>query len=162
MGRFEQWDVPEAHAQKTRVPQFTAADLREFCLRTITSSRRLIHASFDFSPRKAETMRCANPECGLAAHDVTRGTLRLIELDVPPAARVMRSEWGFPICSVPSRYFWLCDKCSQILNIRCWTEEGLIFEHRPDHDQVQRGLPEAKPPARGTHDRLHLMIRQSA
>jgi hypothetical protein len=75
-------------------------------------------------------MQCANPECRNPAFDLSTGVLRLIELAVPPADRVVRSDGGFPVCSVPSRYFWLCPKCSSFLRIRQWTHDGLIFEQR--------------------------------
>ena len=75
-------------------------------------------------------MQCANPDCNLIAQDLLTGTLRLLELDVPPEKRVIRSEWGFPICSVPSKYFWLCGDCSRFLRMKRWMPEGLILEHR--------------------------------
>ena len=75
-------------------------------------------------------MHCANPECDHVANDLTIGVLRLIEIDVPPEQRVTRSEWGFPVCVVRSRYFWLCERCCEVLSIRRWTENGLVFERR--------------------------------
>lgn len=73
-------------------------------------------------------MRCSNPKCHQNAHDLQSGTLRLLEMDLPPEERVVRSEWGFPVCSAPSRYFWLCAKCSQSLRIKRWTMAGLVLE----------------------------------
>ena len=90
-------------------------------------------------------MQCANPDCAKSAHDLTTGSLRLIELDVPPEQRVSRSDWGFPICSVPSRYFWLCERCCQFLSIRRWTKQGVILEHREKEDV--RHLSYRKTPA---------------
>ena len=75
-------------------------------------------------------MECANPACKLPALDLSSGLLRLIQLEVPPEERVVRSDEGFPVCSVPSRYFWLCPGCSSFLRIKRWTHEGVIFEHR--------------------------------
>lgn len=75
-------------------------------------------------------MHCANPECSRAANDLTIGLLRLIELEVSPEQRVARSDGGFPICVAPSRYFWLCEKCCEVLSIRNWTSDGLVFESR--------------------------------
>jgi hypothetical protein len=75
-------------------------------------------------------MRCANPDCNQSALDLLTGTLRLIELDVPPDERVVRSDWGFPICAVPSKYFWLCGECSRLLKMKRWTRDGLILESR--------------------------------
>lgn len=73
-------------------------------------------------------MQCANPECRRDAQDLQKGTLRLLEMDVPPEKRVVRSDSGFPICMVPSRYFWLCAECSHFLKIKRWTTNGLILE----------------------------------
>jgi hypothetical protein len=91
-------------------------------------------------------MHCANRECGRFADDLTSGVLRLIELEVPPEQRVTRSDSGFPICSVQSRYFWLCERCSAVLTIRYWTGNELILEGRtrelPTGRMVQAiGLP---------------------
>ena len=75
-------------------------------------------------------MQCANPDCRLPALDLSTGVLCLIELDVPPEERVIRSDGGFPVCSVPSRYFWLCPRCSLYIRVRRWTSDGVIFEDR--------------------------------
>jgi hypothetical protein len=107
-------------------------------------------------------MRCANPECGIVAHDLTRGILRLVEMKVPPETRVTRSEWGFPICTVPSRYFWLCDKCSEVLNLRGWTEDGLIFDPIVNQVRGMRTLPEPRLPAQKASPSDRFLVRQSA
>ncbi len=75
-------------------------------------------------------MQCANPDCRTPAVDLSTGVLRLLELEVPPEERVVRSDGGFPICVVPTRYFWLCPKCSSFLRIKRWTRVGLTFEHK--------------------------------
>lgn len=102
-------------------------------------------------PVKGSPMRCANPNCDQTASDVTSGSLRLLELEVPPEQRVVRSDGGFPICCVPSRYFWLCDGCSRFLRIRRWTKDGLVLECRVDQDEKNRRVQETKRPvARAT------------
>lgn len=93
-------------------------------------------------------MRCANPDCNQLANDLTTGSLRLLELDMPPEQRVIRSDSGFPICTAPSRYFWLCGYCSKFLKIRRWTTEGLILElkvtpHSDGGDTQEIRLPVA-------------------
>lgn len=77
-------------------------------------------------------MWCANPACGLRSQDLHDGTLRLVELDVEPEDRILGADGGFPICNVPTRYFWLCANCSRVLTIKRWTSTGLIFESRED------------------------------
>lgn len=74
-------------------------------------------------------MQCANPDCREPAADLSTGVLRLVELDVTPEERVIRSDGGFPVCSVPSRYFWLCPKCASYLQLRRWTPHGIILEN---------------------------------
>ena len=96
-------------------------------------------------------MQCANPDCRAPAIELSAGILRLIELDVPPEHRVVRSDGGFPVCSVPSRYFWLCPKCSSYLRIRRWTVDGITLETRtggkfvPSNDPI---IPFAQPRSR--------------
>jgi hypothetical protein len=70
-------------------------------------------------------MKCANPDCCQIAMDLKKGTLRLIELDVQPEERVIRSGSGFPVCSV-------CQDCSSFLTIKRWTRRGLILERKSD------------------------------
>ena len=73
-------------------------------------------------------MRCANPECGRIAEHLFDGTLRLIELDLPPRQRTTGDESGFPVCIVPTRYFWLCQECSRSVEIHRWTLRGIIVK----------------------------------
>jgi hypothetical protein len=75
-------------------------------------------------------MNCANPDCQTPSVDLSTGVLRLLELEVPPEERVVRSDGGFPVCSVPTRYFWLCPACSSYLKVRRWTLDGVILERR--------------------------------
>ena len=93
-------------------------------------------------------MHCANPDCRAPAIDLSAGVLRLVELDVAPEERVIRSDAGFPVCSVPSRYFWLCPKCSTNLRVRRWTSAGLIFETKRNQAAIEsseRSLPSLQP-----------------
>lgn len=107
-------------------------------------------------------MRCANSDCNKAACDLTTGTLRLLELDVPPEERVLRSDWGFPICAVPSRYFWLCEHCSQFLNIRRWTKEGLILDFKVKAHSDRGEVKEERLPVASTNRPPLLVARISA
>jgi len=75
-------------------------------------------------------MQCMNPKCSQDARHLQDGTLRLVELDVPPEDRTQRSDGGFPVCSVPSRYFWLCAECCRLWTIKRWTLAGLLLESR--------------------------------
>ena len=75
-------------------------------------------------------MRCANPKCQTSMLDTQGGTMRMLELEMPPEARVAGSEWGFPVQCAPVRYFWLCEECSRVYQIRQWRHEGLLLEPR--------------------------------
>ena len=107
-------------------------------------------------------MRCANPECGRVADDLTSGALRLIELDVPPEQRVTRSEGGFPVCAVRSRYFWLCEQCCEVLRIRCWTGNELIFEHRMNESAIRKAVQEIDQTMARTAHGQQLLMRRTA
>lgn len=77
-------------------------------------------------------VRCANPACRQVAHDIFSGTLRLVELDVQPEERVSGDANGFPVCCVPSRYFWLCARCSETMKITGWRGgEAMLTVHSP-------------------------------
>jgi hypothetical protein len=73
-------------------------------------------------------MHCANPQCHQITQTLREGTLRMVELEVPPDERTVYGDAGFPVCSVPSKYFWLCADCSKVMTIRRWTLVGLILE----------------------------------
>ncbi len=80
--------------------------------------------------KRSSEVRCANPECRQLAHDIFCGTLRLVELDVQPEERVSGDANGFPVCCVPSRYFWLCAKCSETMKITGWRGgEAMLTVH---------------------------------
>lgn len=107
-------------------------------------------------------MRCANADCNQPAHDLTKGALRLLELEVPPEQRVLRSDSGFPVCAVPSRYFWLCEHCSKFLNIRRWTKDGLILEFKVKAHSDLGEVKEKKLPVPSINRTPLLAIRRSA
>ena len=85
-------------------------------------------------------MQCVNPECCREAQDLYTGTLRLLELAIPPEKRIVRADSGFPVVAVPSRYFWLCSQCSRIWKIKRWTPAGLILEPNPGSALPGAGL----------------------
>ena len=73
-------------------------------------------------------MRCANPQCGVIAEDLLKGTLTLIEFETPADERILHAAGGFPVCSAQTRYFWLCEACSRMFRIRKWNSSGLVLE----------------------------------
>lgn len=107
-------------------------------------------------------MRCANPDCNQLANDLTTGALRLLELDMPPELRVIRSDGGFPVCTVPSRYFWLCEHCSKFLSIRRWTKEGLTLEFKMKGHSDRRHVEEIRLPVASVRPSLRPVIGRLA
>ena len=85
-------------------------------------------------------MQCVNPQCRQDAQDLHAGTLRLFELAIPPEKRIVRADSGFPVVVVPSRYFWLCSKCSRIWKMKRWTPAGLVLESHLSSDRNGAGL----------------------
>ena len=68
------------------------------------------------------------------ADELLSGTLTLVEFESSPEKRILYSESGFPVCSVRTRYFWLCQKCSRLFKIRGWNSAGVVLEPFPTAD----------------------------
>jgi hypothetical protein len=64
----------------------------------------------------------------MIAEDLLEGVLTLIEFETPPEDRLLYAGGGFPVCSAPSRYFWLCASCSKNVAIRKWNSAGLVMQ----------------------------------
>jgi|SRR5580700_1302771 hypothetical protein len=92
-------------------------------------------------------MKCANPKCQHKLLYLRGGTLRLLELDGPPVARLRGEGAGFPVCCQSAQCFWLCGECSKTLVLKRWTREGLILESRDSTDRAEmdRWTVEATP-----------------
>jgi hypothetical protein len=73
-------------------------------------------------------MHCSNPDCRQEAHDLQSGTLRLMEMEVPPEERVTRADYGFPVVAVPAKHLWLCEACARLFRIKRWTRAGVVLE----------------------------------
>jgi hypothetical protein len=113
-------------------------------------------------------MQCVNPECRQDAKDLHTGTLRLLELAIPPEERIVRADSGFPIVVVPSRYFWLCSQCSRIWRMRRWTRAGLVLEPPNGPELRSAGLePRCQtvtvaPPRQLPQSRIHVRTHRVA
>jgi hypothetical protein len=84
-------------------------------------------------------MQCAN--CKMIAEDLLEGVLTLIEFETPPEDRLLYAGGGFPVCSAPSRYFWLCASCSKNFAIRKWNSAGLMLQPIEPMAPLPRRLP---------------------
>ena len=106
-------------------------------------------------------MHCANTRCNQHARDLRGGTLRLVELDVPPEDRIVRGDGGFPVCSVPSKYFWLCAECSKLWTIERWTPTGLLLAPCGSNRSLARPVQPIRHAATSTADWPSTMIKSA-
>ncbi len=70
-------------------------------------------------------MRCANSECSRDLLDLPGGSVWLMQLEMPTNSSGHGYD-GFPICTQPTKYFWLCAECSRHFVLLRWTPFGLI------------------------------------
>ena len=90
-------------------------------------------------------MHCANPNCRVIAEELLKGRLKLLEFETAPDERLLYSSGGFPVCSARTRYFWLCQKCSHLFDIKKWNSSGVILERLPKNDSVYESIAAGKP-----------------
>ena len=75
-------------------------------------------------------MKCANPECHRNAQYFRDGSLILAEFEVHPDRRFEREDEGFPTCSLPRKFFWLCQACASRFVVKSWTRLGVALAPR--------------------------------
>lgn len=93
-------------------------------------------------------MQCANPRCCKAAQDIQTGTLRMMEMELPPEERVTQADGGFPVLAARTQFFWLCAECSRTMKMKRWTSIGLVLEaNLPDASHKPGKQPSRKPTA---------------
>ena len=90
-------------------------------------------------------MHCANPNCRVIADELLKGTLKLLEFETGPDERLLYSSGGFPVCSARTRYFWLCQKCSHLFDMRKWNSSGVVLERLPENDSLYASVSGRKP-----------------
>jgi hypothetical protein len=98
-------------------------------------------------------MQCANPNCGCDARYLRDGSLHLLELEASETRRLEGAEGGFPIHSLPQRYFWLCGECTKVFSVTKWIPSGIVLTPRKKHtstiDQVSPQATDMLSIARG-------------
>jgi hypothetical protein len=72
-------------------------------------------------------MQCSNPQCSKELVYLREGRLDLLELELHSHDQVTPDD-GFPVKSLPSRFFWLCGECAKTHRIKRWTPSGLVLE----------------------------------
>lgn len=105
-------------------------------------------------------MKCANPDCDQYSDDLREGRVCLVEKMVAPEERITGSEGGFPVCVVPSRYFWLCGNCSSGYFIRGWLEQELILEPRISRTELHAAYGVKRMPIRVSRQRSSTALAQ--
>lgn len=73
-------------------------------------------------------MQCANPQCSKDLLYLREGRLELLELELYSRDHISADDDGFPIRSLPSRFFWLCGECTKTHIMKRWTASGLVLE----------------------------------
>lgn len=97
-------------------------------------------------------MHCANLDCCCDTFDQPGGSLWLMELELSRDEAIESDDNGFPICSLPMKYFWLCVECSQRFVLSHWTAAGIVLT--PKRNLIQHTVtrsaesPSSKPPIR--------------
>ncbi len=104
-------------------------------------------------------MTCANKDCSAELKYLRGGRLFLMERKPFPHT-ISREAMAYATDSkdgssrIPAmsasvqtkppmvirRYFWLCEQCSQIYSIRCWTENGIELAPRSKCVQIARSV----------------------
>lgn len=104
-------------------------------------------------------MTCANKDCSAELKYLRGGRLFLMERKplvqtISPEAMVCASDSKSGSFQIPAmsesaqskppvvirRYFWLCERCSQIYSIRRWTENGIELVPRVKCVQIARSV----------------------
>jgi hypothetical protein len=83
-------------------------------------------------------MLCVNPECCSASFDQPGGSLWLMELEMDRDQQANGEDNGFPICTRPTKCFWLCVDCSEKYVLSKWLRSGVVL--KPKRPDVQYGL----------------------
>jgi hypothetical protein len=76
-------------------------------------------------------MQCANPKCSKELLYLREGRLELLEMKLHFHDQVPSDDDGFPLKSLPSRFFWLCGECAKTHIMKRWTTSGLVLEYYP-------------------------------
>lgn len=112
-------------------------------------------------------MLCANPECCSASFDQPGGSLWLLELEMDHDHHAIGEDNGFPVCTMPTKCFWLCVDCSEKYVLSRWLRSGVVLKpRRPGerHGPVkQRRQAASRPPIRiypsnGLEDKLEKAV----
>ncbi len=75
-------------------------------------------------------MRCINPACDRETSYLRDGSLYLLELEMMADSLFESEDSGFPMRSLPQKYFWLCSDCAGVFTATKWTPAGVRLRLR--------------------------------
>jgi hypothetical protein len=85
-------------------------------------------------------MRCVNQECSCGLLDVPGGSVWLMQLEGSRDQPAEGDDNGFSVCTLPTKYFWLCADCSCRFVLSRWTPSGVVLakNHADTHNGAVR------------------------
>jgi hypothetical protein len=81
-------------------------------------------------------MQCSNPRCAKELHYLRGRRVELLELEATSHNPEETDGDGFPVKSLPSKFFWLCGDCAKTHIIARWTPTGPILMYRTQSMQM--------------------------
>ena len=87
-------------------------------------------------------MRCVNPACARETSYLRDGSLYLLELETLADSLPEIENGGFPMRSLPQRFFWLCADCAGVFTATQWTPAGVRLRLRAR--RTQRSMDSAQ------------------
>ena len=80
-------------------------------------------------------MRCINPACDRETSYLRDGSLYLLELETLADSLFESENSGFPMRSLPQKFFWLCADCAGVFTATQWTPSGVRLRLRARRTQ---------------------------
>jgi hypothetical protein len=92
-------------------------------------------------------MQCSNPQCAKELRYLRDGRVELLELEPTSHNPEQTDGDGFPVRSLPSRFFWLCGDCAKTHIIERWRTTGLVLMLRTQSMQMRHASVGEEPSA---------------
>jgi len=89
-------------------------------------------------------MRCINPACDRETSYLRDGSLYLLELETLTDSLFENEDSGFPMRSLPQRFFWLCADCAGVFTATQWTTAGVRLRLRASRTQESESVDGAQ------------------
>ena len=85
-------------------------------------------------------MQCPNPQCAKELRYLRDGRVELLELEPTSHNPEQTDGDGFPVKSLPSRFFWLCGDCAKTHVIARWRTTGPVLLLRTQSMDMMHAL----------------------